>query len=117
VTIAGEGRSAREGSDNNTTTASNTADNISSKMDPKHLEMERCLKVERLNFLMVPSTLVLMQIASEYLMLCRCVPSVAVEAVQRLSHLFRLFNRQMQQLVLQGEARTNGVLKKKKTKP
>ncbi|CAD7929087.1 unnamed protein product [Amoebophrya sp. A25] len=73
---------------------------------------EKFLKVERINFLVVPSSLMLLKIAHEYLCLCRALQSVAVEAVQRLTHLFKLFNRQMLQLVLQGEAKTNRVLKK-----
>eukprot|EP00392_Amoebophrya_sp_AT5.2_P012407 g12510.t1 len=73
---------------------------------------EKFLKVEKVNFLIVPSALMMLKVAHEYLRLCRALQSVAVEAVQRLTHLFKLFNRQMLQLVLQGEAKTNKVLKK-----
>ena len=50
------------------------------------------LKVERINFLVVPSTLMMLKVAQEYLQLCRALPTVALEAVQRLNHLLRLFN-------------------------
>merc|ERR1712137_270103 len=75
-------------------------------------EIERFLRVEGINFLVVPAALTLMQVLSEYVQLCQDLTSLSGEILQRMVHLLRLFNQQAQKLMLGGQSVQRQLLKR-----
>mmetsp|Transcript_119860 Transcript_119860/g.208063 ORF Transcript_119860/g.208063 Transcript_119860/m.208063 type:complete len:986 (+) Transcript_119860:111-3068(+) len=64
--------------------------------------VERYLRVDTLNFLVVPAVLTLIQLLVDYVQLCRDFESLSAEIVQRMASLLRYFNQQTLQLILKG---------------
>lgn len=75
-------------------------------------QAERFVRVDGLNFLVVPASLSLVHLLGEYVQLCKDFGSLAAEIVQRMTAILRLFNQQMQGLVLRAEAVSKQTLKK-----
>lgn len=70
----------------------------------EELLAERYLQLEGVNFIVVPAVLTLLQFMAEYLQLCRAFRELALEVLQRLGALLRLFNTSSHRLVLGGQA-------------
>mmetsp|Transcript_10019 Transcript_10019/g.22476 ORF Transcript_10019/g.22476 Transcript_10019/m.22476 type:complete len:1009 (+) Transcript_10019:101-3127(+) len=75
-------------------------------------DVERYLRVDGQNYLVVPAVLELLQLLSEYAQMCRDFQSLAAEILQRMAELLKLFNQQSQKLVLGGNAVQRQIMKK-----
>eukprot|EP00929_Paragymnodinium_shiwhaense_P078534 TRINITY_DN40727_c0_g2_i1.p1 TRINITY_DN40727_c0_g2~~TRINITY_DN40727_c0_g2_i1.p1 ORF type:complete len:1155 (-),score=285.77 TRINITY_DN40727_c0_g2_i1:167-3631(-) len=73
---------------------------------------DRFLRVDGVNYLVVPALLTLIQVLTDYLGFCRAFESLGAEIVQRLVKLLRNFNTEMQKLVLGGQAVSKGLLRR-----
>lgn len=66
------------------------------------LGVDRYLRVDTLNFLVVPAVLTLIKLLVDYVQLCGDFQSLSAEIVQRMAGLLRFFNQQTLQLILKG---------------
>ena len=71
--------------------------------DGEGQDVERYLRVDGQNYLVVPAVLELLQMLEEYAQLCQDLSSHAVEIPQRMAELLKLFNQEAQRLVLGGQ--------------
>jgi len=77
---------------------------LSSETSTAEQGTDRFLRVESVNYLVVPAVLTLVQLLTEYLQLCRDFENLGAEIVQRMVILLRKFNTETKSLVLGGEA-------------
>jgi hypothetical protein len=73
---------------------------------------DRFLRVDSVNYLVIPAALTLVELLVEYLNLCRDFDSLGAEIVGRMIELLRLFNSETNTLILKGQAVTKQTLRK-----
>ena len=71
--------------------------------DSSPTSVVRVVRMNKVNFLLVPVGLTAVEVAGEYSQLSVAVPGVAVECLTRLTSIFRLINKHVREQVLDGK--------------